>query len=111
MERALTETLRQRLVAPRRIPYLERLVEAFRVRSAEVDEALAAALDNWTLDRLSLMDRGILRLGVTEMLYLEDIPPKVAIQEAVRLGERYGGRESPRFVNGVLDAVLRQAEK
>ena len=109
LDQALTETLTRRLVAPRRIPYLERLVEAFSARAEAVDQALADALDNWTLDRLSVMDRGILRLGATEMLFLDDIPPKVAIQEAVRLGERYGGVESPRFVNGVLDAVLRQA--
>lgn len=109
MDQALTETLTRRLVAPRRIPYLERLVEAFGEGEHVVDQALTDALDNWTLDRLSVMDRGILRLGATEMLFLDDIPDKVAIQEAVRLGERYGGSESPRFVNGVLDAVLRQA--
>ena len=53
------------------------------------------------------MDRGVLRLGATEILCLADLPGKVAIQEAVRLAERYGGEESPRFVNGVLDAVYR----
>ena len=111
LDQALTETLTRRLVAPRRIPYLERLVEAFADGEDVVDGALSRALDNWTLQRLSVMDRGILRLGATEMLFLEDIPPKVAIQEAVRLGERYGGAESPRFVNGVLDAVLRQADE
>lgn len=111
LEQALHETLARRLVAPRRIPYLERLVAAFAEGARVVDGALAAALDNWTLERLSVMDRGILRLGATEMLFLDDIPPKVAIQEAVRLGERYGGAESPRFVNGVLDAVLRKADE
>ena len=55
------------------------------------------------------MDRGILRLGATELLNQDDVPGKVAIQEAVRLAERYGGAESPRFVNGVLDAVFRRA--
>ncbi|NNF28675.1 MAG: transcription antitermination factor NusB [Gemmatimonadetes bacterium] len=110
LARALSETLGKRLVAPRRIPYLERLVDTFARGESVVDGALTRALDNWTLERLSVMDRGILRLGATEMLFLDDIPPKVAIQEAVRMGERYGGAESPRFVNGVLDAVLRQAD-
>jgi len=108
LQEALAETLGKRLVAPRRIDYLERLVTTFGEHREGVDEALAACLDNWSLDRLSLMDRGILRLGATELLYLPDIPAKVSIQEAVRLAERYGGRDSSRFVNGVLDAVYRR---
>lgn len=108
VQAALGETLGQRLVGPRRIDYLERLVGEFEDHCDQVDDALSECLDNWTLDRLSLMDRGILRLGATELLYLPDVPAKVSIQEAVRLAERYGGRESPRFVNGVLDAVYRR---
>lgn len=107
LDQALTETINQRLMAPRRISFVERLVDGFSSRRDEVDRALEGALDNWRLERLSLMDRGILRLGATELLCHEDVPAKVAIQEAVRLAERYGGSESPRFVNGVLDAVYR----
>ena len=110
LDEALSETRGQRLVAPRRIDYLERLVVAFRDHEVEVDRVLSHALDNWTMDRLSVMDRGILRLGTTEIRFLSDIPAKVTIQEAVRLAERYGGRESPRFVNGVLDAVYHEGE-
>ncbi len=106
---ALAETCEHRMVAPSRLPYLARLAEAFTQHRAAVEEAVSSALDNWRLDRLSVMDRGILRLGATEILFLEDLPGKVAIQEAVRLAERYGGRDSPRFVNGVLDAVYRSA--
>ncbi len=106
---ALAETCEQRLVSPSRLPYLQRLVEAFSSRRDRVEEAISSSLDNWRLDRLSVMDRGILRLGATEILFLEDLPGKVAIQESVRLAERYGGADSPRFVNGVLDAVFRAA--
>ena len=53
------------------------------------------------------MDRAVLRIGAAELLYGEDVPPKVAIQEAIRLAEAYGGNESPRFVNGVLDALYK----
>ena len=67
-------------------------------------------MDNWRLERLSAIDRGILRLGATEILHLPDIPPKASILEAVRLAESYGGNESPRFVNGVLDAIYKRAE-
>jgi N utilization substance protein B len=54
-----------------------------------------------------VIDRGILRLATTELMAMSDVPPKVAIHEAIRLAERYGTEESPRFVNGVLDAVAR----
>ena len=106
----LAETLEERLVGSRRIPYLERLVRAFGDNRERVEAVIADCLDNWRLDRLSVMDRGILRLGATEILLLADLPGRVAIQESVRLAERYGGSESPRFVNGVLDAVYRSAQ-
>jgi transcription termination factor NusB len=54
------------------------------------------------------MDRAVLRLGAAELLFLDDIPPRVSLQEAVRLAEQYGGADSPRFVNGVLDAFYRR---
>jgi N utilization substance protein B len=70
-------------------------------------------VDNWRLERLSTLDRAVLRLAGTEMLFLDGVPPKVSIQEAIRLAEQYGGPDSPRFVNGVLDALykgLRESE-
>lgn len=104
---ALDVTMAGRMVAPERAGYLRRLVGAFAEHRTLVEEALSSSLENWRLERLSVMDRGVLRLGATEILCLADLPGKVAIQEAVRLAERYGGEESPRFVNGVLDAVYR----
>lgn len=109
LQEALAETCEHRMVSRSRIPYLQRLVEAFVANRNQVEDVISSSLDNWRLDRLSVMDRGILRLGTTEILFLEDLPGKVAIQEAVRLAERYGGTDSPRFVNGVLDAVFRAA--
>ncbi|NIP58764.1 MAG: transcription antitermination factor NusB [Gemmatimonadetes bacterium] len=103
----LARTLESRLVAERRRPHLERIVNALDRHREEIDRTLEEALDNWRLDRLSSIDRGVLRIAVAEMLHLDDVPPKVALQEAIRLAERYGGDESARFVNGVLDAVLR----
>lgn len=99
----------ERTVAPARVRYLRRLVGAFAENRDRVEEMIAACMDNWRLERLSVMDRGILRLGATEILCFTDLPGKVAIQEAVRLAERYGGADSPRFVNGVLDAVYHAA--
>jgi N utilization substance protein B len=74
----------------------------------EVDRALQGALENWRLERLSTLDRAVLRLAAAEMLYLDEVPPKVSIQEAIRLSEQYGGSDSPRFVNGVLDALYKR---
>lgn len=102
---SLEETLRDRYVAPVRRPYLRRLVEAVDAHLPEVDRALQDSLENWRMDRLAGIDRGVLRLAAAEILFLADIPPKVSLKEAVRLAERYGSDESSGFVNGVLDAL------
>ena len=104
---ALVETTATRVVAQRRLPYIRKLLTVLDENLDEVDRALSDALDNWSLDRLSRIDRAVLRIGAVELLFQEDIPPKVAIQEAIHLAEAYGGRESPRFVNGVLDALYK----
>jgi len=96
-----------RRIAESRMPYLRRIGEELDARGDELDELLEVALDNWRMDRLALLDRGILRIAAAELIYFDDIPPKVSIQEAVRLAERYSGAESPRFVNGVLDALYK----
>jgi len=106
---ALEETLKNRTVAEPRVPYLERVVRAYDEHAGEVDGALRDALDNWTLDRLGVVDRSVLRIAATEMLFLDDVPPKVAVQEGIYLAERYGGEDSARFVNGVLDGLLKAA--
>jgi N utilization substance protein B len=105
---ALVETAATRRISPRRLPYLRVLLSTAGEHIEEVDEWLRQALDNWRLDRVAAVDRAVLRLAATEMIFLEDIPPRVSIQEAVRLAEQYGGPESPRFVNGVLDALYRR---
>ena len=107
MKEALAATLQTRRVSARRTASIERLVGLVDTHLREIDRALEACLDNWKLDRVSRIDRSVLRIGAAELLYNADTPPKVAIQEAVRLAERYGGDESPRFVNGVLDAIYK----
>ncbi len=111
LDAALEKTLARRQVSAARVDYLERLVRAFAANHAQVDEMIAAAADNWRIERLSVMDRGVLRLGATELLCMKDVPGKVAVKESVRLADRYGGDESSRFVNGVLDAVYRSERR
>jgi N utilization substance protein B len=72
------------------------------------DEQIARAAEKWKLSRLSLVDRSILRLGVYQLLCCTEIPDKVVINEAIELAKKYSGAQSPRFVNGVLDAILKQ---
>jgi N utilization substance protein B len=73
--------------------------------AARVDELIASSSKNWRLDRMSRVDRNILRLGATELVASPDVPVKVVINEAVELAKRFGTAESSAFVNGVLDRV------
>ena len=104
---ALVDTMATRRISPRRLPYVRKLLGLLDEHLPEVDAALTDSLDNWRLDRLSTIDRAVLRIGAIELLWVEEVPPKVAIQEAILLAEAYGGDESPRFVNGVLDAIYK----
>jgi N utilization substance protein B len=83
------------------------LVQQIAEHAAEIDALLAAVTTNWRFERLGVIERSVLRLGVAE-LRLGSTPPRVVIQEAVRLAERFGSPDSARFVNGVLDAVARR---
>ena len=101
--------LKYRRVSPRYRPYLEVLVARLDEHLAEIDGLLQSHIPNWRLERLAAIDRNILRLGVVELRYMEGIPGKVAITEAIGLAERYGSDDSGGFVNGVLDSVYREA--
>src|SRR5688572_32864958 len=93
-------------VEPEERVLAESLVRSVIERSAELDELLTRLTSHWRLDRLGAIERSLLRLGAAELLRGET-PPRVVLQEAVRLAERFGGMESARFVNGVLDALAR----
>lgn len=86
--------------------YITQLCDVLDAHLPGIDVAIEAALTNWRLERLSAIDRNVLRIGTAEMLYVPDVPARVALQEAIQLAEKYGTGESPRFVNGVLDALL-----
>jgi N utilization substance protein B len=107
---ALVAVLGNRHVSPRRLPYVRRLLVLVDEHLPDIDRALRTALENWRMERLSAIDRGVLRLAAAELLYVDEVPPKVTLQEAIRLAEQYGGPDSPRFVNGVLDALYKRAD-
>ena len=87
--------------------YAVELVEGVSGHLARIDEIIAAYAEGWTLDRMPAIDRNVLRIGVYELLWREDIPDVVAIDEAIELAKSLSTDDSPRFVNGVLARILR----
>jgi N utilization substance protein B len=81
------------------------LVSAATERAVEIDGLIATSSRNWRLERMSRVDRNILRLGATELVGFREVPVKVVINEAVELAKRFGTAESSAFVNGVLDRI------
>lgn len=77
----------------------------------EIDKKISKYAANWQLERMAFVDRNIMRLGCFELLFREDIPPKVAINEAVELAKKYSGLDSGKFVNAILDQVKIEKEK
>lgn len=87
------------------------LIRGVEEHGQAIDARLEAASENWTLARMPIVDRSILRLAAYEMLHVDDVPVSVSINEAVELAKDFGGEEdSPRFVNGVLGRIARQLE-
>jgi N utilization substance protein B len=107
----LDELDNDRNIAQASLPYARELLDTFQSHHPEVDRTVQDFLSNWRLERLSVIDRNILRLAASEMLFIDDVPPRVSIQEAITLAEKYSTNESPRFVNGVLDALMKAHDR
>src|SRR5262245_6857554 len=103
---AADQFLRNRLGGDQElIDFGRSLIAGVRKHRAEIDKLLVERADNWTLERMAVTDRNILRLGAFEILH-GGTPERVAINEAVELAKRYGAKQSPHFVNGVLDRFM-----
>lgn len=85
--------------------FAQPLIDGMLAHLPEIDERIAKYCDNYDVRRLSPVDRNVLRLAIFEMLYRDDIPPVVSINEAIELAKTFGGSDSGRFVNGILDRV------
>lgn len=90
--------------------FIAKLVEGVDKRQAELDAVLQPIAPEWPLDQIARMDRIVLRMGVYELLFSEDAPPKVVINEAVELAKAFGGDNSSKFINGVLGTVLKNKD-
>lgn len=86
------------------------LVKGFWGRKQSVDDRITAAATNWDLSRISPVERNIMRVALVELLNAKT-PPKVVLNEAIEIGREFGGENSPRFINGVLDVVFKRQQR
>ncbi len=87
--------------------FCQRLVLGVHAVLTTIDETISKYATNWQIKRMAVIDKNILRLGVYELKFISDIPPKVTINEAVELAKKYGDLESSKFVNGILDKIFK----
>ncbi|MFH1227456.1 MAG: transcription antitermination factor NusB [Planctomycetota bacterium] len=85
--------------------YASLIFEGYRRNKEYIDKVISDALENWEFNRLGIIDRSILRLTAYELIHCPDVPPAVAINEAIELAKKYGDKTSPAFINGVLDRI------
>ena len=78
---------------------------------AWLDEVITRHLDNWEINRIALLDKLILQMAISELYFMDDVPPKVTLSEAIEIAKRYSTEGSSSFVNGILDAVYKEREK
>ncbi|MFW6158208.1 MAG: transcription antitermination factor NusB [Planctomycetota bacterium] len=90
---------------PEVLSFARALVEGVSLQREKIDEQIASVAENWEIHRMAVVDRNILRLGTYELMCLPDVPPKVAINEAIDLAKRYSTADSGGFVNGILDKL------
>jgi len=89
--------------------YLEQTLNGVVERIADLDKTIDQYALGWRVERLAVLDRNILRLGLYELLHAQEIPAEVAIDEAVELAKKYGTDNAPSFINGILDRVWKDA--
>ena len=85
--------------------FTEQLVRGTRDHLSEIDQKIIQYTENWQLNRMAVVDRNILRFAVYELLFIDEIPPKVTINEAVNIAKKYSQDEAGKFVNGILDKI------
>ena len=88
--------------------FMLELVKSILKQINEIDEIIQKFSDNWVLDRMTVIDRNILRMGTCELLFSFSTPPKVVINEAVDIAKKYGNEDSPEFINGILDKIYKE---
>ena len=90
--------------------FIEQLVRGVTKNLDKIDKIISQYAPEWPIEKITIIDRNVLRLGIYELKIAAEIPPKVAINEAIEIAKTYGGESSGRFVNGVLGAIFRDLE-
>lgn len=93
------------------LEFVYKILEGVVKKNKEIDKAIKKSAPEWPLEQIAVIDKTILRMAIYELLYSDEVPPKVAIDEAVELAKSFGGDNSSKFINGVLGAVYRKSEK
>jgi N utilization substance protein B len=91
--------------------FAETLVNGVAEFRPVIDQVIGAVAKNWSLERMAPVDLSILRIGAYELLYQAEIPARVSINEAIEIAKRYGTKESPAFINGLLDKIAQNSDK
>lgn len=91
--------------------YIEQAAAGLAKHTKDIDRLIVKHAPEWPLEQIAAIDRAVLRLGIYEVLWSDEVPPKVAINEAVEIAKQYGGENSGSFVNGVLGTVYRGSDK
>ncbi|MFQ5600403.1 MAG: transcription antitermination factor NusB [Candidatus Krumholzibacteriia bacterium] len=107
--RALRSNLERRDAGDTTREYAARLLREIEAHRPDVTQRISGTLENWTLERVALVERCVLEVGTVEILYFPDVPPSVVIDEAVDIARKFSSEESGAFVNGVLDRIARDA--
>lgn len=92
------------------VEFVHLLVEGVSAKKTELDDTIDKSAPEWPVDQISLIDKTILRIAIFELLNVDDVPPKVIINEAVELSKEFGGENSSKFVNGVLGTIYKKEE-
>jgi N utilization substance protein B len=91
--------------------FAQELINRVLIHKEELDSKIKLRVNNWEMNRIALIDKLLLRMGLCELLYFPDIPPKVSINESIEIAKVYSTAGSGKFINGILDAVLSQLKK
>lgn len=89
----------------------EQLVNKVVGNLHDIDEKIKERVNNWEMDRIALIDKLLLRMGIAELIYFKDIPPKVSINEVIEIAKNFSTSNSGKFINGILDAILNDLKK
>ncbi len=90
--------------------FTDMLVKGILMHRQEIDKVISTYASNWKLGRMAIVDRNVLRISAFELLYLDEIPPKVSINEAVNLAKKFSTVDSGKFVNGILDRINKEKD-